>query len=183
MRNHIAGGTCLLLISLLLAACGSTEATTADANKTPSVEDTASSKPMTSKQRLKAALDDAEPAGAGMVKVLEIDYGKSLTVELKTPEGGFEGASTHDLDNSAAAVFKAVYGVADYPATKETVAVFKGGLVDTETGKDLPDVNTAIYTIKGRQANRIDWDDDDAVMYNIDWSNYRDFVHPAIKSE
>lgn len=181
---------CLGLLSGSLIACGETEessseapATTREAAAPEDKSPPEPAKPPSAKQRLRDALDDASPSGAGEVEVQHIDYGRSLTITLKTPEGGLQGASTHDLDNSVAAALKAVYGKAEYPARKETVIIFKGGLVSTETGKDLPDVNTAIYTIKGSQARQIDWSDDDAINYNIDWGNYRDFVHPAIKAD
>lgn len=141
------------------------------------------SKPKSKNQRLKAALADATPPGAGEVTVDKIDYGRSLTITLKTPEGGLEGASVNDLNNSMAAAAEAVYGVAKYPATKELVVAFRGGLVDTDTGKDLPNVNTAIYTLPYSKARQIDWADEDSVYYNINWSNYNDFTHPAIKSD
>ena len=56
-------------------------------------------------------------------------------------------------------------------------------LVDTETGKDLPNANTGIYTMSRGEARRIDWSNDDAINYTIDWSLYRDFAHPALKQD
>ena len=32
-------------------------------------------------------------------------------------------------------------------------------------------------------SRRIDWSDQDAIDYGIDWSLYRVFVHPAIKKD
>jgi hypothetical protein len=60
------------------------------------------------------------------------------------------------------------------------VLVYKGGLVSKSTGKELPDVNTGIFTMPTGQAKQIDWSDDDA-LDNIDWSIYRDFCHPALQ--
>ena len=33
------------------------------------------------------------------------------------------------------------------------------------------------------EADEIDWSDKDAVQFNIDWSNYRVFAHPALKQD
>jgi hypothetical protein len=41
-------------------------------------------------------------------------------------------------------------------------------------------VNTGIFTMHARDASQIDWSNDDALNYNIAWSNYRDFCHPAL---
>ena len=60
--------------------------------------------------------------------------------------------------------------------------MFKGGLVDSSTGQELPDVNAGIYTMPAAQAKRIDWSNEDALL-NINWSLYRDFCHPALKQD
>ena len=60
------------------------------------------------------------------------------------------------------------------------MVAFKGGLVDTATGAELPDVNTGIFTMPAGQAQQINWSDEDALL-NIDWSLYRDFCHPALQ--
>jgi hypothetical protein len=52
--------------------------------------------------------------------------------------------------------------------------------VDTSTGQELPDVNTGIFTMPAGQSKRIEWSEEDALL-NIDWSNYRDFCHPALQ--
>lgn len=177
----ICGGVVLLIIigSVGGSDSGSDSASSGDQAAATQNE----SKPKSKNQRLKAALADATPPGAGEVTVDKIDYGRSLNITLKTPEGGLEGASVNDLNNSMAATAEAVYGVAKYPATKELVVAFRGGLVDTDTGKDLPNVNTAIYTLPYSKARQIDWADEDTVYYTINWSNYNDFTHPAIKSD
>jgi len=173
----------LLVVSFtFLIAAWSVGCSTTDEGRSASDGSTSEAgAPTSNRERLRSALDDAEPAGFGEVSVRAIEFGRALTIYLRTPEGGFDGPSWDDLDDSAAAAFKAVYAEARYPATRETVIVFQGGLVDTRTGKELPDANTGIYTMKGAAARRIDWSDDDVVSYNIDWSNYRDFAHPALE--
>lgn len=101
---------------------------------------------------------------------------------MKTPEGGFQGPSTGDLNREAAAVFQAVYGKSKYPADSETTVVFKGGLVSRATGKDLPDDNTGIFTLTASDAHEIDWSDD-SIDGVIDWTIYRDFASPALKQD
>jgi len=155
MRSKIIAVASLAAF-IALAGCG--ESTTS-APESPSASTSPGkpkpTKPRSQNEKLRDALKRAEPAGAGQVKVRKINFGKALAIHLRTPEGGFDGPSDRDLDNSVAATLKAVYGEAKYPATKETVVVFEGGLVDTTTGKELPDANTAIYTIKGSQAKEI----------------------------
>jgi hypothetical protein len=143
-------------------------------------------KPKSSKQRVRDALANVEASGyAGKLKIQSVEFGHAdsseaeAEVTVTTPEGGLSGASWDDLDNGAKAVFQNVYKDAGWKHA--SVIVFKGGLVSTETGKDLPDVNTGIYTMLGDQASEIDWSDGDALDYNIKWSNYRDFAHPALK--
>ena len=173
---------------IAVTGCGSEQGTDAKPDREPqaaaqTARPAEPAKPKTKNDRLRDALADTNPAGAGEVDVQRIEFGKSLVIHLKTPTGGFSGPSDKDLNNSAAAAFRAVYGKAKYPATKETVVVFAGGLVSKATGKDLPDARTGIYTLKGSDARKIDWSDDDAITYNIDWSIYRDFIHPAIKQD
>lgn len=91
-----------------------------------------------------------------------------------------------DFDLRAQEIFHAVYGDANYNRQQETVIVFKGVLSDTrtrkeaKTGKEAPDINAAIYTIKRSEAKQIEWDDED-VMLNVKWSLYRDFLHRAFQ--
>ena len=80
------------------------------------------------------------------------------------------------------AIFSAIYGDAEWKKTG-TVIVYKGGLVDSKTGQELPDANTGIYTIKQGEASQIDWSDQDTIDFSIDWSLYRDFVHPALEQD
>jgi hypothetical protein len=179
-RRHLVWSWALIaLVGLMLTGgCGESSGsdsqpdTAADAGSAP---DSASPR-----QRVRDALEDAK----GPVedpRVTRVEFGrKELTVTAKTPEGGFQGASTKDLDRQAGAIFAAIYGDAGWRKTG-AVVVFKGGLVNSKTGEDLPDVNTGIYTIKRGEARQIDWSDDDAINYTIDWSLYRDFAHPALK--
>ena len=94
---------------------------------------------------------------------------------IETPEGGAEGASVNDLDGSAAAAFEAVYVDAGWRG--DATVQFTGGLVDTSTGRDLPNARTGLYRLTAKQAQRINWDDAEL----IDWSIYRVFAHPALK--
>jgi hypothetical protein len=82
------------------------------------------------------------------------------------------------LDDGAQAVFETIYNDAGWKGG--AVVVYQGGLVDTSTGKELPDENTGIFTMPAGKATQIDWSDEDALL-NIDWSIYRDFCHPALQ--
>ena len=66
------------------------------------------------------------------------------------------------------------------PKVEDLVDTRLAQLVDSSTGKELPDVNTGIFTMPDGQAKQIDWSDEEALL-NIDWSIYRDFCHPALK--
>jgi hypothetical protein len=148
---------------------------------TPAVEQSAP-KPATPKERVREAIGSEVEAGgyAGTLEVGDVSFeGREVLVYLRTPEGGFQGASCGDLDDGARAVFKKIYGDAGW--RKGAVLVYQGGLVSTRTGEELSDVNTGIFTMHARDASQIDWSNDDALNYNIAWSNYRDFCHPALK--
>ena len=132
-------------------------------------------------KRLDKALNGAKSSVGTPIDIIDVEKASTLLITAKTPEGGLEGASAEDLDGAAQAIFTAVYGEADYTRSRETVVVFKGGLVNPQTGKPLRDVNTGIYTMKRGEASEINWQDTDAVEYNIDWATYRDFAHPALK--
>lgn len=127
--------------------------------------------------RVEAALDHVQ----GPVEdpeISDVSFGPaSLTVTAKTPEGGFEGTSTQDLDWQAQAIFGAVYGEADY--AKATVIVFRGGLMNSATGESLPNAKTGSYYLDPELAKRIDWANPD----RIDWSLYRTFASPALKQD
>lgn len=130
-------------------------------------------KPRSPRERLRVALRKLD------ARLVESSSAE-LTIHAKTPAGGLQGASTGDLNRAAQDIFMSVYRDAGY--TRATVIVFKGGLVDTRTGKDLPDVNTGIFTMSRSDAAAIDWDDEDRLLI-IDWTNFRDFAHPALKQD
>lgn len=172
--------TLLLLLALSLAACGGTEEA--------SQQDEASQQPATpqaqhkpgSKAAILDALENAEsPTTFGAVAT-ELDV-KSVErlprivhVTLKTPEGGFEGASVADLAGSAASAFKAIH---DAGWNKTATVTFTGGLVDTGTGQDLPNEETGIFRLEGRDARSINWESAE----QVDWKLYAVFLHPALK--
>jgi hypothetical protein len=104
--------------------------------------------------------------------------GQLLNVILSTPEGGFEGPSTDDTDALASAAFAKAYEDSDWRGA--AYVEFRGGLVDSATGRSLPNAKTVSYRIERRAAQQIDWSDDDA-LFSIDWGIYRAFCHPALK--
>jgi hypothetical protein len=171
-------GSILILIG---SACGDSSTSAGGTNTEESSTPTATESSVTPEERVREAIGDEVEAGgyAGNLEVKNVTFeGKEAQVTVKTPEGGLEGASCGDLDDGAQAVFETIYNDAEWKGGALTV--FKGGLVDTQTGQELPDVNTGIYTIHAGQARQIDWSDEDALL-NIDWSNYRDFCHPALQ--
>jgi hypothetical protein len=101
---------------------------------------TATPKPVSKKTQLRWALGSIDAGGyVGEMKLVDATISQgSVEATFKTPEGGFEGASPEDLDTASGAVFRTVYGKVKYP-TDGVVVVFKGGLTNTATGKDLPD--------------------------------------------
>lgn len=137
--------------------------------------------PPNPEQQVQDALGDEVQAGgyAGDLEIQNVDFdGTEAQVFVKTPEGGLEGASCADMDEGARAVFEAIYNDGGWKGG--AAVVYKGGLVDTATGKELPDANAGIFTMHAGQAKKIDWSDEDALA-NIDWSFYRDFCHPAFQ--
>ncbi|WP_028060973.1 hypothetical protein [Candidatus Solirubrobacter pratensis] len=97
-----------------------------------------------------------------------------INVAVNTPDGGFQGASRQDLAGSAGAAFKALHGAGWHKAITVT---FKGGLVDTTTGKNLPNAETGVFRLDRKDARRIDWQHAD----QVDWTVYAVFLHPALK--
>lgn len=171
-------GSILILIG---SGCGesstSAERTT---NERKSSTSTRAQSPSTPKERVREALGDEVHAGgyAGDLEIMDVSFeGTEAQVSAKTPEGGFSGASCGDLDDGAQAVFETVYNDARWKGG--AAIVYKGGLVDSATGKELPYANTGIFTMPAGQAKQIDWSAEDALS-NIDWSIYRDFCHPAL---
>lgn len=128
--------------------------------------------PLTAREKLGSALGalDAEVTGTA----------DAVVVTAATPTGGFDGASTGDLNRAVAPIFKAIYGEAGYH--REAIVVFRGGLVDSNTGEDLPDAKTAQYRMTRTDGDRIDWSDEDRLL-NVRWQNFREFAHPAIKDD
>lgn len=129
--------------------------------------------PQSPRQKLEDAL-------ASLDAKIESASAREISIEAKTPEGGLEGASTGDLNRAASEIFKAIYGEAGY--RRASVVVFKGGLVDTKTGADLPHAETGIYNMSRADAAAIQWSDDDRLLV-IEWKNFRVFAHPALKQD
>lgn len=122
----------------------------------------------TARQKLEKALPDgAEVTGAA-------DF---VVVFAKTPEGGLNGPSTADLDRAAAGIFKAIHHEAGY--SRPSRVVFRGGLVDSRTGKDS-DALTGRYSMSAEDAQQVDWTVDD-IEFRINWELFRDFAHPALR--
>jgi hypothetical protein len=116
---------------------------------------------------------------AAALDIQDVSFdGAEAQVTATTPEGGFQGASCGDLNDGAQAIFQTVFQ--DGGWNGGAAVIFKGGLVSTSTGEELPDVNTGIFTMPAAQAQQINWSSDDALL-NIDWSLYRDFCHPALQ--
>ena len=153
----------------------------APASSVPAAPAAPAAAPGPTDEDIRNALDDADPtefgAVADSVNVKQIErFGRSsLTITLETPEGGFQGASVADLDGSAAAAFKQLYTDTDWQGA--ATIRFTGGLVDSRTGRDLPNAMTGLYRVKASEARQIDWDNAE----NVDWSYYRVFTHPALK--
>jgi hypothetical protein len=157
----------------------SADTTTTSAESTTTEEATPTAS--TPKDRVREAVGTGVDASgwAGSLDVQDVSFeGNEAQITLTTPEGGFQGASCDDVNEGAKAVWAKVYDEAAWRGA--SLVVFKGGLVSTVTGEELPDVNTGIFTIHADQASQIDWSNEDA-LFNINWSYYRDFCHPALK--
>jgi hypothetical protein len=132
-------------------------------------------------QGLREALGDSvssdDAVGDSEVRSVKVT-GQLVEIILSTPEGGFEGASTDDTDALTSAALAKVYGDADWRGAASVE--FRGGLVDSATGRPLPNAPTVSYRVNRNAARRIDWSDEEA-LYNIDWSIYRGLCQPAIK--
>lgn len=123
-------------------------------------------------RRLKVALRPLH-ASAAVTSGLVLVY-------ADTPTGGFQGASTGDLNDAAGDIFTAIYGVGGFGRGSEVT--FRGGLVDTTTGAPLPNEKTGVYRMSAEQAGAIRWHDDNRLLY-VDWRNFRAFAHPALKQD
>jgi hypothetical protein len=138
--------------------------------------------PATPRERVREAIGDEVAAGgyAGDLEIRDVTFeGREVQVIATTPEGGLQGASCGDLNDGAQAVFTEIYRDAGWPGG--AALLYQGGLVSTQTGEELPDANTGIFTMPAPLARQIDWSNDDALNFNIDWSNFRDFCHPALQ--
>ena len=114
-------------------------------------------------------------AVASELKVKSVERLPNIVhVTLETPEGGFEGASVADLAGSAGSAFLAIH---DAGWNKTATVTFTGGLVDTATGNELPDEETGIFRLEGREARAINW----ANAEQVNWKLYGIFLHPALK--
>jgi hypothetical protein len=103
---------------------------------------------------------------------------QTAIITLSTPEGGFEGPSTDDTNALTSAALAEVYEDAGW--TGSARVTFRGGLVDSATGREMPNIQTASYSVDRKATRQIDWSDAEA-LYAIDWSIYRDLCHPALK--
>lgn len=167
----------IIVAGILAAGSGEDSSDSGSSSNATSTEQPKKAKPdrpTTADGRLRQALSGQN------IKVLDISDNE-VAVTFRTPEGGLDGASTGDLNDQAAETFHAIYGKAGF--SRKSVVVFQGGLVDSETGKNLPEVNTGIFSMSKAKAAQIDWADEDVWRYTIDWTLYRDFVHPALKKD
>lgn len=130
---------------------------------------------LSARQRLDDALSELDARVSGETP------GTSIAVTAQTPEGGLDGASTGDLNRQAARIFRAIHGTAGY--RRASVVEFQGGLVDSRTGEDIPDARTGLYRLSREEAAAIIWSDEERVVFNIDWTLYREFAHPALKQD
>lgn len=153
-----------------------------DVAKPAAAEKPAKPEPVDPADEIRDALDDV-PDSIYDVNVKDVYMlGNTATVELETPEGGLEGASTYDMNNMVAAVYRRIFTETDQ--VRPVMIQFSGGLINAKTGADLPDAITGVYVIRTPEVKQIDWDDEDTVMYGgIDWSLYRTMLHPAIKED
>lgn len=131
--------------------------------------------------QITAALEDVPDSNYDANVKDVYDLGGKTVIELETPEGGFEGGSSADMNNMVAAVSRRIFTETDL--RRPVVIQFSGGLVNAKTGADLPDLVTGVYKISKPETRQVDWDDKNLVMYGIDWSLYRTMLHSAIKKD
>lgn len=132
-------------------------------------------------QRVREALGDnvSSDVAVGDSEVRSVDVnGQLVAATLSTPEGGFEGPSTDDTDGLASATLAKVYEDADWHGA--AFVEFRGGLVDSATGRELPNAPTVNYRVERSAARQIDWSNEE-VLFSIDWGIYRGLCHPALK--
>jgi len=132
-------------------------------------------------QRAREALGDDVSSdvavGDSAVRSVKVND-QLLSITLTTPEGGFEGPSTNDTDGLTSSALAKIYEDADWHGA--AYVEFRGGLVNSATGRSVPNAQTVIYRVERSVAKRIDWSNDEA-LFNIDWGIYRGFCHPAVK--
>jgi hypothetical protein len=171
-----------------------TGANTTTTNQETSKDDVTESQPVTERkpeadeqpapsaeQRAREALGDnvSSDVAVGDSKVRSVKVnGQLVDITLSTPEGGFEGPSTDDTDGLASAALAKVYEDGDWRGA--AYVEFRGGLVDSATGRPLPNAPTVSYRVERNAARQIDWSNEEA-LFAIDWGIYRGFCHPAIK--
>jgi hypothetical protein len=184
MKTHVGVALVGSILILSGSGCGGSSSSSADQTTTGSKATTTKPPPpakATPKDRVRDELGDEVKAGgyAGDVKIQNVDfiYGE-VQVTATTPKGGLNGPGCGDLDDGAKAIFQKIYDDAGW--RKGASIGYEGGLVSKATGKEVPNVNTGIFTMSAGQSKRIDWSDDDALS-NIDWSIYRSFCHPALQ--
>ena len=171
-----AGGGLAALILIVTIAGGSSDEQ-ASTPPPPPAREPAQPPPQAAPLSPREKLEDTL---ARLDAKIESTSGREISIEAKTPQGGFDGASTGDLNRKAGQIFKAIHGDAAY--RRASGIVFKGGLVDTRTGRNLPDVNTGIYEMSRADAAAVDWADEDR-LFAIDWKNFRVFAHRALKQD
>lgn len=187
----IVGAVVLILIIVGAVAGGGSNTSEPTAAKTPSeptptkatTSESPSPKPTppaSPEEKVRQALGSSVSSdfAIGDSKVRSANrLGTDMFIVLATPQGGFEGPSTSDADALASAAFAKTYSTGwRGPA----VVQFRGGLVDSSTGKDLPNAVAFTYRMQPGKARQIDWSDQDA-LHSINWSLYRTFCHPAFK--
>jgi len=184
IREHVISTARAAVIILILgglvplAGCGSSDTSSGSGGDDSSGNSGESSSGNPSpREAVGDSVHSGLAVGDSEVRSVKVN-GRMLNIVLSTPEGGFQGASTDDTDALASAALAKAYTDADWHGAG--YVEFRGGLVDSTTGQDLPNAKTVSYRVARRDAKRINWGDEDA-LFNIDWSYYRLFCHPALK--
>jgi len=162
-----------------LAACSSSATPEAVKSDSPKPAET-SAAPQSVLDRVRSALGSKvhSDVAVGDSDVRTVSRsGRLLRIVLTTPSGGFQGPSTDDADGLASAAFAKAYQAG---WTGAASVEFEGGLASRATGKDLPNAEAFGYRVDSGEARQIDWSDEEA-LFQIDWSLYRTFCHPAFK--
>jgi hypothetical protein len=158
--------------AFVVAGCGGTTAT--GGGNTPAVKISA-----VGRVRNDLGTEVSSPLAVGASEVHSVNGTRRVVnVTLDTPEGGFEGPSTQDMDALVSVTLAKVYGEAHWKG--DAYVVFEGGLIDTANGRPLPDAPTTSYRMQHRLAQQVEWSNEQA-LYNINWSLYRTYCSPVIK--